>query len=570
MPDRPDSSQTIGLEINFHVLRGVELGLRKGKPCLEKSFEIPLDVQALSKPEQGNPLKDSEQWTSLRDPLSKLLVSTSLNANEVLVRQIEVKLKKEADIDAVLAFQSEPLLPFPVENAVIDRIKVGETPDGTVLTLLAGRKDHIEHHLQIWKILDVDPEIITAAPAALEAFAKQFCSSEHAQFIVHLGHSHIPCVLIRDRKLVAAQACHQGIHSLMQAYALDAGSESASGFSAIDFAEINKEKYPHLTESLENLRMDITRTLYSLAKQVKGQEVGQIVITGEGGTFLHLGAFLCQSMNKPLTGPVIDPHFAMSIPELQKFAIPIGAALMSLPLDFDQINFRQQELAYPNPLRRFKKPVGIFIGLSLLLGVAFYFMGASYISKRENQLRTEYSELLASMNKPYTQFEKDYAIKTSGKKDLVIEQVPSITSLSEEDIAGRLAFLEKEIRATPDIYPLLPNVPTVSDVLAWFSVHPKVVSRDPKTGSVKPLLQLESFSYSMVKRPEQTKKQEKYQVKVEMEFSASSHKAAREFHDALLAPNDIVDPKSEIKWSTNRALFRASFYLKDKTVYPSL
>ena len=59
----------------------------------------------------------------------------------------------------------------------------------------------------------------------------------------------------------------------------------------------------------------------------------------------------------------------------------------------------------------------------------------------------------------------------------------------------------------------------------------------------------------------------KYQVKVDLEFSTSSPRIAREFHDSLIAPNDLIDPKGEVKWSSNRGKYRTSFYLKDKTQY---
>ena len=57
-------------------------------------------------------------------------------------------------------------------------------------------------------------------------------------------------------------------------------------------------------------------------------------------------------------------------------------------------------------------------------------------------------------------------------------------------------------------------------------------------------------------------------MKVELEFSTATPKLAREFHDALIAPNQIVDPKGEVKWSSNRGKYRTSFFLKDKTLYP--
>src|SRR5262249_22530695 len=154
-----------------------------------------------------------------------------------------------------------------------------------------------------------------------------------------------------------------------------------------------------------------------------------------------------------------------------------------------------------------------------------YFAGGAYIRYKEDGLRRSYSELLASMHIPYTEFEKNYNKKKGGAES---ETVVAIRRLNREDIINRLQFLQKEIQSSPDTYPLLPNVLTVSDLLAWLFIHPNVVERDPKMHEIKPLLELENVSYTMVKRPEQTKKQEKYQVKVELEFSADTPKAARE------------------------------------------
>ena len=80
-------------------------------------------------------------------------------------------------------------------------------------------------------------------------------------------------------------------------------------------------------------------------------------------------------------------------------------------------------------------------------------------------------------------------------------------------------------------------------------------------------MQLESFSYKMVKRPEPNKEREKYQVKVEIEFTTPTPRYAREFHDILLAPNDIIDPKEEVKWNVEKDSYRASFFLVDRTNY---
>jgi len=572
MSDKPNALHTLGLDLNSQKLRGAQLCLRKGKPFLEHVFEIELETADPSTQLTPSLLEKSPEGQALLSCMKRDLIVTCLNASEILIRQLEVKLKKEADIDAVLAFQSEPILPYPVENAIVDRVKLSETPEGSLLAVYAARKDHVQHHLEQWHALQIEPEVVSCSPAALAAFTGLFALSDKPQFVLHLGSANTLCLLTKQGKLHAAQTCSQGTDSLIHAFEQDKSANqaiAAGDLRSLNFAELQKESCPHLAEAVENMRLDVVRTLYALSKQAKGDDISQILLTGEGAAFNNLTAVLCQSMQKPLIVPATDSQFNLTPAELQKFAIPIGAALTALPHYKDQINFRQQEIAYPNPWRRYKKIIAIYTGICLCLAVAFYFMSNAYVKYREDQLRQQYSELLEFIHKPYTELEKEFDAKASGKKVSGLEEVPNIKSLTETDLINRLHYLENDLQSSPYYYPLLPNVPTVSDVLAWLSTHPNVIAKDPKSGALKPLLQIENFNYSLVKRPDQTKKQDKYQVKVEIEFSSPTPKLAREFHDALIATNAIVDPKGEVKWSTNRGLYRASFFLKDKTAYPS-
>lgn len=569
MTDKPNAFHTLGLELNTHSLKGVQLNQRKGKPQLGRLYEIPIKSETATASEAFNLLNQNEEGQGLLASVPKNLVITPLNTGDVLVRQLEVKLKKDSDIDAVLAFQSEPLLPYPSDQAIIDRISLAETADGTQLTILAARKDHIQHHLEQWKNRGIEPEIVSCAPAALAEFAKVLAPSQALLFVVHIGPNTTSCVLVKEGKLVGAQAFFQGVQHLRSAYFQDHPNATESAFTSLDFAAFDTESHPGLLLTLESMRLEITRTLYALTKLAKGQEIGHILITGEGGALTQLGFTLCQTVNIPIAVPASNDNFQLPAAQLQRFAIPIGAALTGLPGAQNCVDFRQQELSYPNPWKRYKTPLAIYLGLCLLLALAAYFAGNAYTKYHEDGLRQQYSGLLQSMHRPYSTLEQEFAAKAAGKKQPEQTAVPPIQSLTSEDIMARLRYLENDLQSTPDIYPLLPNVPTVSDVLAWLSTNPNVTAKDPKTGALKPLIQLETFNYSYVKRPEQTKKQDKYQVKVEIEFSSPTPKMAREFHDALITPNAMVDPKGEVKWNTNRGLYRASFFLKDKTLYPT-
>lgn len=553
MFDNPTSTPALGIEMDGSFLKAVQLSMQRGKPILDQVFAIELGQQGNSSTEHHSSLEVNEEGHLLSQRANQYLVATALPCSHVLVRPLDINVKKEKDMDAVLGFQAEPLLPYPLENAILDRIKLFKSKDGIRLTLLAARKDHIQQHLNLWNNLQIDPEVISSEASALAKFSRHFISTDDPYFVIHLAKKQTACILVKEGKLLAAQAHHMGVDELKTSVNNEPFDDS------LDFAELNSENHPALFQQYEQWQMETLRLLYALSKQVRDQEIASVLLTGEGAVLKNFGEKFCQRINKQLLTVSTMPGFTLPPSELQRFAIPIGAALTGLPSQDEQVNFRKQEFAYPQPWRRLKTILATYFAACIGAALAIYMLGMSYTAYQEDQLRQEYSNLLGSMNKSYLVFEKEFMSKRHPNQE--IAPLP-IADLSRSDILDRLEFIQKELKNSPDMFPLLPNLPRVSDVLAWLSSHPVIKPKNEDEG-----IKIESFNYSMVKRPEQKKKQEKYQAKVEFEFSSPTPKLARELHDALIAPNEFVDPKGEVKWSANKNKYRTSFFLKDKTSY---
>ena len=566
MRDIPIAEHTLGLELTPSFLKGAELGVRKKKPYLIKAFGIPLDKTEADS-ENVKPLYNDDQKKQLIKLAKNALSVTALETSEVLVRKLDVDLIKEKDIDAVLEFQTEPMLPYPMDQGLIDRIIVEKQTEGTILTVIAARKDFISKHIEKWRSIEIEPELVSCVPVALAEFSKYFCSAEVAHLIAHIGEETTTFIIANKGKLISAQSISMGTKGLLEAYAVDLNSEPnkvLNQFNQLDFGNINQDSNPSLSTAIEGLRLEITKVSYSLIKKIREFEISDLFITGEGTLLNNLSQFLYKNIKITHLEPVVDPDFNCSIEDLHRYAIPIGAALMGLPQCTNPINFRQNEYAFPYPWKRVQKPLIIYFALCIGLAFAFYLFGNAYINYKQDEIKQEYVDLLASMKKPYSLFEAEFNNAVSrGKPN---EEPPlTVMELTQQDIIQRLDFLNKELTAAPDIFPLLPNVPKVSDVLAWMTRLINVSGPTNTDDSV----QLTSFSYKMMKRPEFNKKKEVYQVKVELEFTTNTPKNAREFHDALVAPNDFVDPAGEIKWSSERGKYRISFFLKDRTYYPT-
>lgn len=562
MAERAYATTAVGLEQTSSQLKGAKLSLHNRKPQIDKLFHVHFDSQKKS----ADSAFLKEQIETQLELSRKTLLVTSIDASETLIRPLEIKLKKDADIDAVLAFQAEPLLPYPPETALLDRIKISQNSDGTLLTLLAIKKEHIQKCLQFWKTLDVEPEMVTTVPSALVAFSRFALQNPAVTvFILHVGEEQTSCTFAKEGKLVAAKAAHYGVNSLKTAFRKESGIEEEiafeKSFSSINWSSVDLQMLPQTAQKLKDFGIEIEKLIYSLMKQARELEIPPLLITGEGTEKNGLMDFLLKGFQGSLhpLSPVVETKFSASDLKLQ--AIPIGEALTAFPGYPDQVNFLQAEFTYPHPWKRLMKPLATFLALCLGLAVVFYFFGQAYLASKENVLRAKYAELLGVMHKTHDSFEQEFSLKNP---EPISGTMLPLESLSQNDIAQRVDALEKELKKVPDLFPLTPNVPKVSDILAWLSTHSNIVGKD----GVSPLISIEGFNYVMVKRPELNKKQEKYQVKIEMDFTSANATAAREFHDALLQPNHFIDPKAEVKWVNNKGRYRATFMLKDRTVYP--
>lgn len=541
---------SIGLELTATNIKIAVVNQVHGVPVIEELQSIPLS--------QASNVK--QFYTQ------QPFITTGVSGSEILLRVLELPLTKEKDINESLIFQAEPLLPYPIDQALLAKQTLNQSAEGTELLLLTLKKEALQAHLDRWQEIQIEPEKVACVQAALCQFGKTYISAEKAVIIVHMQQETTTCVLILEGKLLASFSQQEGLNLLYRAVEKDFPNEDAQEkIKSLDFASLPPESSPHLTTALKRLQQNVAKMTFALIKELKGPSPDFIALTGDGVHLLHFSQALLQQLPSPIWNEDFSQD-KVSLKDKLSFAEGIGLAINSLPSQKEPIDFRVQEFAYAQPWKRIKVPLGAYFVCILLLSTIFYFFSRDLLRLEEIEIKRNYVDLLANIGKSYDQFETTFLSKNPLAKEKSQGEITPVLHLTIDDLQERMAFLQKDIQSTPDTFPLFANVPRVSDVLAWLSQHPAVLSIDEK-GEAENRLKLDSLNYMMIKRPDQSKKQEKYQVKVELEFSTAIPKWAREFHDALIAPNAFVDPKGEIKWNANRSKYKTSFYLKDKTSY---
>lgn len=559
MTYKPVDEKTVGISFEENVLMGAFAAMEKGGLQIKKLFEIPLSTKA------DEPVKLLYTDPEFKKILDQYLVVSGLPASDVLVRRMRLKLTDEEDIDAAFEFQAEPQLPYSIDEAVLDKILLEKQENTSQIVFLAAKKDQIGEHISFCQGLGIDPEVVSADPIALSNLLFFTCDLTEADFAVHIGKNSTLCILIKDKKLIASHEIQEGWESLYEGYQADF-TEPVEDFFSIDIQTLSMEGHPHFYKALETLQKGILWNYMALVKETKLKETPLLYVTGQGAAISHFPELLATDLGLEL-GAFNIPSHSCTLADFHRFSLPIGYGFSAQNNSPIFINFRQKELVFATPWKRFLKHLYVFGGLAAALAASLYLFGASYYHYREDGLKSRFLTLLSLSQKPYEEFERQYEAKFPTEK--VGDQPLPITALNTNGLKVRLDFLEKNIRSIPDTYPLFPQTPLVSDVLAWITTHPTIACPpDAKEGEECPAFIIDTFHYSMVKRPEPNKKNEKYQVKIDLEFSTSSPRLAREFHDALITPNDFVDPKGEIKWNATKGKYRTSFYLKDKTIYP--
>lgn len=527
------ASCTVGVVRLGDGFRAVSLVRRRGSWCVEKIVEGACEeagglVGALT-PERL-PLLDLGQPP---------LFVVGVDAREVLVRQMEVPLHRSSDIDASLEFQAEPLLPYPIEEALLDKVVLSRDREGAILTLLAVRRSAVDALVKGFLACGVEPDVISCVPQALVNLARVTEDLGEAAIVVHLGEEAVTFVLLERGKLLAARGLSRG-------GALSSGSKKSEYFQ------------------------EVCRSFFALTRQWEGAPFERVHLVGP----MSMDAAFVEELSSELGLAALQmvPSEALagvSIEEFHRLAVPIGLALAGQPSVGLQVDFLQKAGTTSRRWQRLKKPLLAYLAASLVTAILLVGWGKFEAIKTLSRSKEGYVELLALLGKSYDQFEEEYrATKPIDPAYLTNKTLLSLDELDAEALNRRLFVLNGQTKVLTTPIALLPDVPQVSDVLSWLSGLAKEACGDEQEVDGRLALQMENFAYTMVKRPEQNKPKERYQVRVELEFSTSVPRIARELHRELLEPNAFIDPASEVTWTVTRQKYRTSFLLKDKTRYP--
>jgi type IV pilus assembly protein PilM len=286
----------------------------------------------------------------------------------------------------------------------------------------------------------------------------------------------------------------------------------------------------HFNRVKERVKKELDRFFFYLESKNSLADHSKWIIFSGGYPAFSFSSFFPDAFLMD-SSSCLKPPLSASL--LHEYAIAIGAALDASSQDKQTVQFLEGKWAPKRQKENRKKWATQLATLCLALTLCVGLGGQVLLSKKKKALSDRLlSYLPCRLSNPIPQ--------------------------SIEEWEDSLWQWENSLKAKKISFPFWLTVPAVSDVLAWLSSHPALSCPD---GGKKEGIDIKSFRYQLFKYPKLGDAGGIYAAKVDLELVATTPRLAREFHDALLKGDQIVNGKKEIKWNGEETVYWTSFEL---------
>lgn len=350
-------SDILGVDVGAHAVKVAQISRAGGGLKLTAWGHVPIDAKPEASPE--------EKRTQAINHLKAFLIekglqgrhaATSISGNAVIVRYVKFPLLTKEELQATLATEAEPFIPFDINDVQLsfhilaDMVEEGQKKMEAVL--VAAKKDAIQSRVEVLQQAGLKPAIIDVDSFALEnVFAQTIDPGERTGSILCLNMGHMVTNLsiieggvtrvVRDvfisgntftKAIVKALQCDTNraehlkkengllISAEDKEKALQAGNREALGVSQA------------LAGALKDLVSELHRSVDFFLSQGPERSIGRIVLAGGSARTKNLARFLTGELKVPVTAlnPLsFLPETPADLPQdvLPALGIAVGLAL---------------------------------------------------------------------------------------------------------------------------------------------------------------------------------------------------------------------------------------------------
>lgn len=517
----------LGVYPDGGALKMAKIRREKRKNFIEILRTIPIS----SSGEFVNPLYNMEEVLG-----GSPRIVTCIPAQDIFIRTVESKLTEKGKILSTLPFLVENVLPYPFEEAIITPfLEKEEKKQCSKIRLFSARQNSVQGHLDKMKALDIDPDSVTSTVNALIRYIHFFYGHNASMFFFHIGQEESVAIAMVEGKLEVSYPFDFTIAALKEAMKKDAphlcDEENLEAMKSFDFTKLSPEETPHLFDLLFSFEKEICRILFSLSTRPFAKEIKNICLICSSPVSTKLKDFFLSCFPSDfLIMPSINFE-KFDATTLESYAIPIGLALEGAQKDGMSLELRQKQFISERMVKRRIKKLSLLFTACLTLSGSVFFLLSAEIKRQEDELLTMCHQFFPDARGKDTEH--------------IYREMQSKLMSDKKNV-----FLSTDARS-------------VSEVLSYLTYHPHMQG-NKNTFIPFDKIEITKVHYELIRPPRLTTRSAMEQVKVELELSCASSRAAREFHEALKKGDSFIDEKKEITWQVKDSIYKTSFYMKPK------
>ncbi len=341
-------------------------------------------------------------------------VYVALSSSLVVFKELKLPFLSREKIEKVVNFEVEPLLPFSLQDAVIDFIitrQISEEKSSEIL-VAAVQKKHILHCLEIFGQAEILVDKIIVDFFALYSFYKRIPAYNQLAgsiVLIDFGLQSTRIAYLFDGQLRLIRTLNQGVSHVAKKVSSTLGISANEAMEHIIRFGLEKTDWPEytqaLTESLTSFWRTVNFTLSSFITQTPESKINKLLLFGGGGQIKGLSSFVSTLLEVPTE--IFDPSLILQDKEIKSAnkhmvinacVIALSVALPSPIIKY--FNFRRNEFKIIDHTLLVKQLIITFLLTSalLLMLVSFYMV---QIKKLSREVRGSEQQAISTLKKQF-------------------------------------------------------------------------------------------------------------------------------------------------------------------------
>ncbi len=463
----------IGLDIGSYSIKAVEISNNFKSYEISQFYENIIPSLDEIEPESVVPVCLQQLFSENNITADRIVAA--MPGQYISSRILTFGFSDSRKIAAAVFSEIEDVVPFPLEEMIIDHQILGNQDGKTFVLVVMTRKKFLGSFLDHLQKINIDPKLVEVDSLSFYNLSPYLEMEENKCYgIVDVGHEKTSVCLVQNGMLrmfrainlagrysteflsrdllVSYNEAQKLKHSVSQVLVAGDEDQNLSGE-----ARIVAEK---LTASFNSLLKELGRTLYAFKSWEKAP-VEKIYLSGGSSYIKNFDILLSRSLGVPTeldklakSKLQLNQSLTKHLPQMAQ-GISIGLRAVASVKRHSYVNLRKDEFAYVQDYEAILKSTNtIFkvIGFALLLLSlsygAFYYIYSNKIKEIASFYRKEFLESFPDMKKKYASDQYPFAKLRSEAKNMMKDKITARKAATDGFIkinsdSGALVALQK-------------------------------------------------------------------------------------------------------------------------------